>query len=364
MLDGLSRRVLFATCSVTLSACASACAAPSPLRSSPAPVHGLGGAAPYVSLAPPSAPGPPPADLSPAVRHLPPRVYVAVARAVHIIDPRTYRVVGSVPVDRRPRFVIPSWDLTTLWVNHRHGLVPIDPRTGRAGHAISVAAADLLFTPDGRHALGVADRRIDVRDPHTMRLRRSIPLPCDLRGADFAADGSLVAACAGHLIRVDPGRAKVTQIRRLPRGRPYDVKSSPDGTLFYVSDPADGGVWTFTAHHLRSTAFIPTGAGAHSLIPARGVLYVTNRAEGSVSVIDLSTRRVVRHWRLPGDSAPRLGSVSADGRVLWLSDRRHNLVYAVSTTTGALLHTIRVGRPHGIRVFPHPGRHSLGHTYR
>jgi DNA-binding beta-propeller fold protein YncE len=167
------------------------------------------------------------------------------------------------------------------------------------------------------------------------------------------------------VIRVDPRRAKVTQTRRLsPRARPKDVRLSPDGTL-YISDPARGGVWTVDAHHLRPTAFIPTGAGAHGLIPAQGVLYVTNRAEGTISVIDLTTHRVIRRWSLPGDSAPRLGSVSADGRVLWLSDRRHDQVYAVSTATGRLIHTIHVGRaPHGIRVFPHPGRHSLGHTYR
>jgi DNA-binding beta-propeller fold protein YncE len=362
MVVGLPRRVLaVAACLSALSACA----APSPLRSSPAPVLGFGGTAPYVSLAPPSrATTPPAADLSPAVRHLRPRVYVATARAVHVIDPRTDRIVGSVPAGRRPRFVIPSWDLTTLWVNHRHGLVPIDPRTGRGGRTLPVPAADLLFTPNGRHALAVVDRRIDVRDPHTMRLRRSIPLPCTLTGADFTTDGSLVAACARHVIRVDLGRAKVTHRQLSPRARPSDVKLSTDGTL-YVSDIARGGVWTVDVHHLRPTAFIPTGTGAYGLIPGRDVIYVTNRTEGTISVIDLTTHRVIRRWHLPGDSAPRLGSVSADGGVLWLSDRRHNLVYAVSTTTGRLIRTIRVGRrPYGVCVFPQPGRHSLGHTYR
>jgi DNA-binding beta-propeller fold protein YncE len=374
MLDGLPRRALAVTaCSIALSACA----APSPLRSSPAPVLGFGGAAPYVSIAPPSRPTTPasPNDLSPAARGVPPRVYVADALGamVHVIDPRTYRVVGRVRVGRRPLFVIPSWDLTTLWVNDRHGLVPIDPRTGRRGRAKPVgAAADLLFPPNGRHAIVMAGRprRIDVREPHTMRLRRSIPLPCRRpTGADFTADGSsLVAACAasGRVIRVDLHSAKVAQIRRLSApAQPKDVKLSPGGTLFYVSDSARGGVWTVDAHRLRPTAFIPTGAGAHGLIPGRDVLYVTNRAEGTVSVIDLAARRVVRRWHLPGDSSPGLGNVSADGSVLWLSDRRHSVVYAVSTTTGRLIRTIAVGRgPHGVCVFPQPGRHSLGHTYR
>ena len=373
MFIGQPRRVLaVAACLVALSACA----APSAFRTAdrPAPVLGFGGAAPYVSLTPPSPVGTPPASLdllSPAVRRIPPRVYVTAAHAVHVIDPRTYRVVGRVRVGRRPRFVIPSWDLKTLWVTTGGGLVPIDPRTGRRGRAIPVPATDLLFTPNGRYALVMAGRppRIDVREPHTMRLRRSIPIPCHLTGADFAADGaSLVAACAasGHVIRVDLRRAKVTQIRLLsPGARPRDVKLSPDGALFYVSDPARGGVWTIDAQHLLATAFIPTGAGAHGLIPSPDgtVLYVTNRAEGTISLIGLTARRVIRRWRLPGDSSPGLGSVSAG--VLWLSDRRHNVVYAVSTATGRLITTIGVGRgPHGVCVFPQPGRHSLGHTYR
>ena len=63
-------------------------------------------------------------------------------------------------------------------------------------------------------------------------------------------------------------------------------------------------------------------------------------------------------WRVPD-----MGGVSADGRVLWVSGRDNGVVYAIDTTTGALLHEIPVGSgPHGLCVFPQPGRYSLGHT--
>lgn len=40
-----------------------------------------------------------------------------------------------------------------------------------------------------------------------------------------------------------------------------------------------------------------------------------------------------------------------------------NVVYVISTTDGTLLHTIKVGNgPHGLAVWPQPGRYSLGHT--
>jgi hypothetical protein len=58
-----------------------------------------------------------------------------------------------------------------------------------------------------------------------------------------------------------------------------------------------------------------------------------------------------------------MGGVSADGSVLWLSGRYNREVYAISTRTGKLLARISVGtRPHGLCVWPQPGRYSLGHT--
>jgi YVTN family beta-propeller protein len=58
-----------------------------------------------------------------------------------------------------------------------------------------------------------------------------------------------------------------------------------------------------------------------------------------------------------------MGNVSADGRVLWLSGRYSGSVYAIDTRTGKVLHNIPVGDgPHGLCVWPQPGRYSLGHT--
>jgi DNA-binding beta-propeller fold protein YncE len=92
-------------------------------------------------------------------------------------------------------------------------------------------------------------------------------------------------------------------------------------------------------------------------------LYVSNRGEGSVSVISFATRRPFKKWHLPGGGSPDMGGVSADGRVLWLSGRYDAEIYAISTATGKLLHRIKVGSgPHGMAVWPQPGRYSIGHT--
>jgi DNA-binding beta-propeller fold protein YncE len=93
------------------------------------------------------------------------------------------------------------------------------------------------------------------------------------------------------------------------------------------------------------------------------VLYVSNRAAGSISVVSFKTRRVIKTWQLPLPASPDMGGVSADGRTLWLSGRYNAVVYAINTETGRLRAAIPVGQgPHGLCVWPQPGRYSLGHT--
>jgi DNA-binding beta-propeller fold protein YncE len=145
---------------------------------------------------------------------------------------------------------------------------------------------------------------------------------------------------------------------------PQDVKLSPDGTTFYVADMHAGGVWLLDAASLRVVGFIKTGAGAHGLYASRDAtdLYVSDRDAGAVSVVSFATHAVVTTWHIPGGGSPDMGNVSADGMTLWLSGRYDNVVYAFSTTTGQVT-KIPVGLgPHGLCVWPQPGRYSLGHT--
>jgi sugar lactone lactonase YvrE len=145
---------------------------------------------------------------------------------------------------------------------------------------------------------------------------------------------------------------------------PQDVKLSPDGKTFFVADMGRGGVWLIDAHAIRVRGFIHTGSGAHGLYPSRDArdLYITNRAAGSISVMRFATHRIVATWRIP-NGTPDMGGVSADGKTLWLSGRCRSEVYAIDTRTGRLRARIRVGAgPHGLCVWPQPGRYSLGHT--
>src|SRR5262245_58584881 len=124
-----------------------------------------------------------PNALSHAVKRDLSRVYVPdeAGNTVVVIDPATYRVIQTVPVAAGPEHVVPSWDLRTLWVNSETGnaLTPIDPATGSFGQPVAVNDPyNLYFTPDGRFAVVMSEeaRQIVFRDPHTMAIRKTVPV--------------------------------------------------------------------------------------------------------------------------------------------------------------------------------------------
>lgn len=331
-------------------------------------------------------------ELSPAVAGDPSRVYVPNRRSnsVYVIDPATLAVVDRFPVGISPQHVVPSWDLKTLWVanngsRRREGsLTPIDPKTGKPGQAIPVDDPyNLYFTPDGGSAIVVAERRkrLDFRDPHTMALQQSVAAPgCSgINHADFSIDGRYaIFTCefrGGGLGKVDLVNHQVLGYLHFPRrGMPQDIRISPDGTRFYVADMHADGVYVVDGDSFKQIDFIPTGVGTHGLYPSRDgkVLYVANRGShstrgaphgrGSIAVIDFATGKIEHIWPIPGGGSPDMGNVSSDGKQLWLSGRFDDVVYDIDTTTGAIK-TIPVGKePHGLTVWPQPGRYSLGHT--
>jgi len=315
--------------------------------------------------------------LSPAVRGVPYRIYVpnSGGSTVTVINPATYQVIRSYQAGLNPQHVVPGYDLRTLYATNDLGnsLTPINPVTGRrAGPNIAVDDPyNMYFTPDGQYAIVVAEARqeLDFRDPHTFSLDHRVKVNCaGVDHIDFAADGAyLIATCefSGRLVRVDLHTLKVAGYLDLPGSAPQDIKLDPAGRTFYVADKNRAGVWLIDAATFRPTGFLPTGPDAHGLYPSRDarVLYVTNRGNGSVTVISFATKKVVKTWWIPGGGSPDMGGVSPDGRVLWVSGRYNAVVYAISTETGRLVAEIPVGsQPHGLCVWPQPGRYSLGHT--
>ena len=353
------------------------------------------------------------------------RIYVPNLRSndVYVIDPVAMKVVDRFKVGSGPQHIVPAWDLRTLWVtNNAEGrtdgsLTPIDPRTGKPGAAVPVDDPyNMYWTPDGKYAIVVAEafKRLDFRDAQTKKLEFSIATPecAGINHADFSIDGRVAFfTCEfnGSITKIDLVNRKVLGTIKLSRyfdrpealalvrtdlktpkyvpdpaqiggqicitpGMPQDVRASPDGKIFYVADMMADGVHVVDGASFKQVGFVPTGVGAHGLYPSRDGkrLYVVSRGshkihgtrngDGGVAVIDFATEKVVARWPVPGGGSPDMGNVSADGKWLWLAGRFDDVVYRFDTTTGAVAQ-IKVGaEPHGLVVWPLPGRYSLGHT--
>jgi len=331
--------------------------------------------------------------LSPIAAKARPLVYVPNSQSgsVTVIDPTTYQVVRTFKTGSIPQHVVPAYDLSRLWVlnNQSSTLTPIDPLTGSDGPPVHVDDPyNMYFTPDGRYAITVAERRerLDFRDPRSMKLVQSVHTGC--RGIDhmeFTADGRYaIATCEfnGQLLKLDVTTREVVGLLALDTtsgaglgAMPQDVRSSPDGKTFFVADMKSDGVRVVDPVAFKQIGFIPTGTGTHGIYPSRDgkFLYVTNRGwntlkagkhgKGSISVVDPVSRTVVATWSIPKGGSPDMGNVTADGKELWVSGRYDEEVYVFDTSNGELTHRIRVGRePHGLCVWPQPGRYSLGHT--
>jgi DNA-binding beta-propeller fold protein YncE len=317
-----------------------------------------------------------PGMLAPILANVKPVIYVPNSRGhtVDEIDPATYKVVRSFDVGLNPQHVVPSWDLRTLWVNNDKGnsLTPIDAITGVVGAPVDVHDPyNLYFTPDGKSAVVMAsqDRQIVFRDPHTMAIQTTLPVACDgVNHADFSPDGKyMIVTCefTSALLKIDVVNHALLGTLRLPGGMPQDIKIAPDGKTWYIADMNRNGLFVLDGDAFKTTGFIPTGKATHGLYISRDskTMYVSNRGEGTVSLFDFATEKVTGRWVIPHGGSPDMGGLSADGKTLWLSGRYHNEVYAFDTSDGRLLARIKVGRqPHGMCVWPQPGRYSLGHT--
>jgi len=342
------------------------------------------------------------------------RVYVPNLRSnsVSVIDPATLKVVDTFKVGRGPQHIVPSWNLRTLWVanNAERGndgsLTPIDPRTGKPGKMIPVDDPyNVYFTPDGQSTIVVAEakHRLDFRDPVTLKLQYAIEVPqCGgINHGDFSIDGRyalFTCEFEGSIAKIDLlGKSVVgylklsmpktrfkervkspnpleTEICTATKGMPQDIRISPNGKTYYVADMEADGVHLIDGDTFKETGFIPTGVAAHGLYPSRDgkLLYVANRGShaihgkpngsGSVSVIDFASNQVVANWPIAGGGSPDMGNVSADGKWLWLSGRFDDVVYRFDTNSGKV-DQVKVGQePHGLTIWPLPGRYSLGHT--
>jgi DNA-binding beta-propeller fold protein YncE len=316
--------------------------------------------------------------LSSVVAHDPAMLYVpdSTGSSVTVISQRTRRIVRVLHAGQLSEHVTPSYDLRHLYTNSSaaNELVSINPLTARLTRRIRVPRPyNVYFTPDGNQAVVMSEQHNQIRfsDPRSFKLFAAIT-PRGCRGpnhADFSANGQFfLVTCefSGAVVKLSTLSHRVLGIIRFGmHSMPQDIRIAPDGRVFYIALMGQDCVRLIDGDGLNVLGTIKTPKEPHGLYPSRNGqdLYVSDRGAGKVSVISFARQRIVDTWVIPGGGSPDMGGVSADGRMLWLSGRYDGVVYGFDTKTGRLVSKIKVGgSPHGLAVWPQPGRYSLGHT--
>ena len=119
----------------------------------------------------------------------------------------------------------------------------------------------------------------------------------------------------------EPGESEICTATR---GMPQDIRISPDGKRFYITDLHADGVHIVDGWSFTQVGFIHTGLGAHGLYPSRdgkrrsspnaARTRSTARAwglgNGGVVVIDFASEEVVARWPVPGGDSLDMGNVT------------------------------------------------------
>lgn len=281
-----------------------------------------------------------------------------------VIDVATRAVIRTTPVLREPHHWALLPDSSALLIGDTSGntMFFVDPETGEIIRRSAFSDPyQLWFGPEGRHLVVTALRleHVDIYDGRTMQLVKRLRLPTMPSHLSFAPDGSMVYVSLqenDQLVAIDLRSLSVvwqTDVGKTPAGVFWH-----DGTVMVgimgsdyvaVCDPKDS----------RELRRIRTGRGAHNLFysPDGRHIYVTNRVEGSVSVLNAGTLDVARTYVVP--NGPDCIAFAPDGK-LWISMRWGGHVAVLDPATGAY-DTIPVGRsPHGVYLTRSPTRPGAG----
>ena len=319
--------------------------------------------------------------LSPAVTGDPAYIYVpdsnqSAGGTTTVIDQNTHKIVRVLQSGILSQHVTPSHDLRHIFVEASvaNRLFGIDPATGQAATSYSIERPyNLYFTPDGKFGVEMDEehQKIQFTDPNTFKVVKTISDPAcqGPNHADFSANGRyFIVSCefSGELLKIDTLKQAVVGHLSLGSGAmPQDVRLAPDGRSFYVAAMMLNKLvqipWNdFTVAKEYSTMTMP-----HGIYFSRDQkrLFMTARGAGAIQVFDLAQEKFVDTWQTPQHYHLDMGGLSVDGKTLWISARNEGYVLGFDTTTGQVIATIRVGgMPHGLLVWPQPGRYSIGHT--
>jgi len=272
--------------------------------------------------------------------------------SVSLIDMTKLVELRRIPVLREPHHLVLSPDGKYVLVGDTGGneMFFLDPSTGAIERRLPIADPyQLGFSPNGKWLVvnGLARDQVDVYDAATMKLVKRFPIASMPSHLAFSPNSDTV-----YVSLQGSNRLAAIDLTRLAVIWDVPVGSTPAGVLWnrghvLVADMGTDYVAAVEPTDGKVINRIRTGNGAHQLFasPDGKLIYVNNRAAGTITVLDAVTLATVHTYRVPG--GPDDLAFAPDGSI-WITCRFDEKIAVLDPATGHL-QTVQVGRqPHGI----------------
>ncbi|HYD06385.1 MAG TPA: hypothetical protein VEC60_11710 [Reyranella sp.] len=300
----------------------------------------------------------------------------AIARADQVIvlnsDGASYSIVsrsqraeiGRLPIGREPHHLMPTPDGQELLLASTvtNELVGVDIRTGERKRVVRdiIDPYQLGFSPDGKWFVTAAYRldHVDIyRYDGNFKLAGRIfisSLPSHLA---FDAESKTVFVTlqeSARTVAIDLETQLIkwnSEVGKAPAG----IVMLPDNKRLLVALTGEDSVVTLDPVKGTVIGRLQTGKGAHNFWPKGDGRhwFLSNRNEGTVSLIDTEEMKVAASVRVPG--GPDCMDITPDGKELWVTQRFLRRVAIIDVPTMRLVASIPVGKsPHGVFILRAP----------
>jgi|SRR5579872_1725406 len=288
-------------------------------------------------------------------------------QTLSVVDPATLNVIGRMPSGPDPHEVVASSDGRFAYVSNYNGggniitaidlaamkaLPPIDLGPLRAPHGLAFVAGKLWFTAEGAKAIG-------SYDPAASKVDWILGTGQNRTHMIFVFDDlkrivtSNVSSATMTIIEKTAAGGRGTPGGPPPGAAPIPGSGPPPG-------PSNRGRGPGGPQADWDETVVPVGRGAEGfdVSPDGKEIWAANAQDGTVSIVDLSTKKVTQTLTANVAGANRL-KFTPDGKLVLVSTLSGPDLTVLSAATRAVVKRIPIGhgaagiqmQPDGVRAF-------------
>jgi YVTN family beta-propeller protein len=248
-----------------------------------------------------------------------------------IVDPESRKVVGRVRVGESPHEVAASEDGKLAFVSNYGSATP-----GRSISVIDLAAQKELHRVD-----------LDpLMKPHGL----------------WVAEGKLYFTAEANMIvgRYDPAANRIDWLLGTGQSSTHMVMVTKDASRIFTANIGSDSVSMFerSGSLTWNQTVIPVGKGPEGfdVTPDGQQLWAANSRDGSISMIDIAAKRLIRTFGVQTKRSNRL-KFTPDGRLVLISDLEGGDLLVMERATRREVKRMKVGKnPAGILIVPDSSR--------